>query len=226
MEVLLDDSNVDAKTHRGQTPLKVLLASGRPAETVHEGVQMLLQVGANASSTGRGEQQHKTALMVALENRVLDKTLALILTVDRNFATTDPEGNGPLHYCARHGNAYNLVHILEQDPEGIFATNKAGLKPLDAAMQHAQEALAVRLLGIGKEMGLNLEEMSTPSAERLTLLHVAASNGMAEMIKALADEDEDLDAKDLSGRTALMHACLAGHAGPSRSSWGSGPARR
>ena len=91
--------------------------------------------------------------MVALENRVLDKTLALILTVDRNFATTDPEGNGPLHYCARHGNAYTLVHILEQDPEGIFATNKAGLKPLDVAMQHAQEALAVRLLGIGKEMG-------------------------------------------------------------------------
>ena len=45
-------------------------------------------------------------------------------------------------------------------------------------------------------MGLNLEEMSTPSTERLTLLQVAASSGMAEMIKALADEDEDLDAKD------------------------------
>ena len=47
--------------------------------------------------------------------------------------------------------------------------------------------------------------MSTPSTERLTLLQVAASSGMAEMmIKALADEDEDLDAKDCCRAAAVQ----------------------
>ena len=72
----------------------------------------------------------------------------------------------------------------------------------------------------------NLEEMSTPSTERLTLLHVAASNGMAAMIKALADEDEDLDAKDCCRAAAVQPKAERSRASTSRGSeWTTRPGR-
>ena len=75
-------------------------------------------------------------------------------------------------------------------------------------------------------MGLNLEEMSTPSTERLTLLQVAASSGMAEMIKALADEDEDLDAKDCCRAAAVQPKAEQSFERTSRGSeWTTGPGR-
>jgi hypothetical protein len=104
--------------------------------------------------------------------------------------------------------AHHDMHRLGRQKQGVDVWDFCVLEDVvraSAALTSSSEvntayALAVRAAA------------SCSSAARLTPLHVAASDGNAELASSLLDVGAQIDSRTKSGETALFCACEAGHA--------------
>ena len=176
-----------------------------------EKVRAALKAGVDVNAKN---QHGATALHLAAHQRQVDVVKALLAAgADPN--ARNRSGRTPLHSAAsavvghlatRHSAVANALLEAKADPN---ARTKAGKTPLQ---------VAVELTG-GEPVhfiGVLLEGRADPNAKTnykdgSTLLHLAASQGKADVAKALLQGGANVNAKNRNGATALHRAAHDGN---------------
>jgi ankyrin repeat protein len=109
------------------------------------------------------------------------------------------EKHTPAVVAAERGDIAAMRAALDQDPKLIKYREWGGATLLHDAVGFNQEAMAALLLSRGA--GVNARD-----EQRLTPLHIAATNGKVPIIRLLLGHGAKRDAIDRSGRTPLDRA--------------------
>ena len=228
--LLLRGADKDALNSTGETPLMWAVGRGHVAIVVklleaganfnvhaaddgstalhlaayfgHDGiVSALLLSGADKDAlTSVGE----TPLMWAVRNgRQSTTDMLLAAGADFNFHAAD-DGSTPLHWAASKGNCGIFTALL------LSGANKDALDvdrkpPLIWAVRNGQLSIVLKLLGVGADLNVHAAD------DKRTALHLAASIGHDEIVRALLLSGVDKDALNDAGETPLMWAAGKAH---------------
>ena len=161
-----------------------------------ERVAALLAAGANVN-----EAWHEgvTALHLAAVGADATMVTQLLKAGANVHAAAEGTAATPLHMAAANRDSA-VSRALINAGASVAVVTTEGATPLDLAVL-ANNAAALRVL-IEAGGDVNVD----PSEQRVTLLHIAASNGLLEVAGALVEAGAHLEATDAAGHTPLHHA--------------------
>ncbi|KAG7377629.1 Mitogen-activated protein kinase kinase kinase mlk-1 [Phytophthora pseudosyringae] len=141
-----------------------------------------------------------TPLMLASENGHLN-IVSFLLGLDAEVDKKGWDGKTPLMFAASNGHL-KVAQALVDDGACVQQADKDGKTPLWFAARNGHEEVAEWL----EELGARRESATTT---RL-MEHCASGNDDLGWTKTLVDEyDNDVNAKDTTGKTPLMHLCAS-----------------
>jgi len=184
--------------HTGHTPLM--------AAAIH-GSQPCLEALMNHSADHAAvDDAGRTALMFAAQSRDATEAINVLLERASDIDAADQDGDTPLHHAARRGRAENIAAILDRfsGTVSIDARNAYDETPLMLAARSGSADAVRMLMEHGAASAVADDRGKTP-------LMFAARYGDAEIVGLLIEADRaNINAKDSFGRTALVHAVIAG----------------
>lgn len=166
-------------------------------------LRALIARGASVQGDGQGMAPLLIAVRDGHRNR--SNAVMTLLANGADARITDSEGNGALHFAAR-GNSAEVSAMLIDAGADINAANRSGYTPLALACQAGNHAMAEYLLDCKADTAVS---GAVPAL-------VAAADGSEDeppMVALLFAHRAAVDATDVLGRSALIHAALSGHAG-------------
>lgn len=161
-----------------------------------------------ASVHGSGEELAPLLLAVRDGHHHHGDAVLALLANGARVEVTDAEGNTALHYAALR-NDVEVAAMLVDAAAPVNASNRAGYTPLALACRAGHEAMAGWLLQHGAQADV------AAGVPALVAAADAAEDAPA-IVELLCGHRARVDAVDVLGRSALMHAALAGHAGAVR----------
>lgn len=225
--LLADGADPETRAESGAPMLVIAASRGRT-----EAVALLLEAGANPDATV-SDGSNATALMYASggkDDQIARQLLAAGADVNLRDNMGDPAINWAAYYgntqyvgtlldagadatLRGHGNAFEIA--LRRGHEDILRMTAEATGNLHARSEH--EAEVGRLLQAGDDAAAAAAVRSLPESRRLEsdsygrpLLQVAAVNGGVSTIETILARGESVDAPDVIGFTALMHAAREG----------------
>eukprot|EP00397_Hematodinium_sp_SG-2012_P007313 GEMP01007356.1.p1 GENE.GEMP01007356.1~~GEMP01007356.1.p1 ORF type:complete len:1003 (-),score=129.07 GEMP01007356.1:580-3588(-) len=164
------------------------------------------------------DPQGRTALHHAISPKLINDA-KLILSLDEHVTIPDCNGMTPLHLAAEC-NVVEIMNDICRCASNLDITNNWGETPLHAAANSGSVACALSLLSIKKNL-CPADCSRTDHLRRTVLMH-ACIGGNADFVKLLLLNKEGLNrnlgfvdpcinAQDIRGQTALMHAAMNGH---------------
>ncbi|KAK3233709.1 hypothetical protein CYMTET_56013 [Cymbomonas tetramitiformis] len=165
----------------GQRPLHAAAEKGM--------VEMVRELVGKDAEVDAEDGEGCTALMVAL---AYEKEAAARALLEAGAAVNAGTRWRPLHAAAEKGTVEMVRELVGKDAE-VDAKDGQGCTALTVALAFEKEAAARALLEAGA--GVN-------AGTRWRPLHVAAMQGMVEMVRELVGKDAEVDAQDGQGRTA------------------------
>ncbi|MCP5491892.1 MAG: ankyrin repeat domain-containing protein [Chlamydiales bacterium] len=134
---------------------------------------------------------------------------ALLLGQGANFEAQDSDGNTPLHSAVLMDKKDSADLLLTRGAD-VNAQNKQGKTPLDVAeMRGNKDITGMLRAALIKKRVLNIESEAFKS--KTTPLHIAVNEQDVEVIAALLERGEDINAKDDFDNTPLHVAVGTGN---------------
>jgi ankyrin repeat protein len=118
----------------------------------------------------------------------------------------DTDGRTALHMCVLRGYNDTVQALLERGANALLRDNE-GHTPLALAFERLDTDTARPLM----ELPVERSGVLLANRRNETLLHWAAGQGYAALVKRLLGMGVALEARDVEGRSALHHAALGGH---------------
>jgi ankyrin repeat protein len=206
MTLLIDaGADVNAQNAFGTTALMMSVAE-------IDKVRLLLARGANVKTTSK---QGRSALFVAAMGESSSEVVDLLITKGADVRVKDAFGNSLL-LAATAGNDLVTIRRMVDAGLDVNGADQLGTTPILVSVYHGNLE-AVKLLlskgagakSVAKYPGLfdGGHPKSGPLAlGSVSVLHPAATNCSAEMVRALIEAGADVNAKDVRGMTPLMLA--------------------
>lgn len=196
VEALTKRAVINLKNEVGETPLTLAIKNGNL-----EIIKLVAKRAKAALKNNAGE----APLFLAIE---LDN-LYLLETLISKGASINRKSNGitPLARAAEL-NKPNVVAFFIKNGANINTPNANGDTPLYIAINKGHDTIAGMLLSKSEDASgeANWEnKIGTP------LLHIASSNGNAELVRVLVRYGSEVDATDYMDNTALCLAAELGH---------------
>lgn len=158
---------------------------------------------------------------------VLAKEIPVIKAIlGKAYNITDSDGNSPIHIIVKNNGSATLLRTLYSDGYPIDTRNAEGYTPLNYAIESDNLTLAIILLENGANpfqtidkkgrngVSIALEKKNTQMLENIvkyansltdiqgnTILHYAAKNSSADIIRTLLSYGIDTNVKNVSGDT-------------------------
>ena len=151
----------------------------------------------------RRPHQDAGLIFVAASFNLQTVAYALLKRDSNLIASTDENGDTPLHYAAREGHE-QMVWMLVDYHADIEAKNKRMSTPLESAAANGHERIVRFLLQEGAD--INKTTGSTGTA-----LHAAAVKGNLRLVEFLIRSGADINARGSHMGTALHEAAFWGH---------------
>ena len=191
-QILLErNADVNSQNNNGSTPLLLASEFGHP-----DVVQLLLDHKADLYL--RNFDGDNPLLCAALGGRLEVAQLLLKLNVDVN--SQNNHGSTPLLLASEIGHP-DVVQLFLDHKADLYLCDSDGDTPLHCAAAGGQLEVALLLLRLNVEVNSRNVEGSTP-------LHLASRGswslrkGSAVVVRLLLDHGADVQARDLSGKTA------------------------
>lgn len=165
-------------------------------------LRALIARGASVHGSGPGLAPLLIAVRDGRHNR--SNTVMTLLANGADARVTDGEGNTALHFAALADDTEVAAMLLDAGAD-VDANNQGGYTALALAGQAGNHDMVEYLLA----------SKAKPAPERGIPALVAAADGSEDdpaLIKRLLANRAPVDAADVLGRTALIHAALSGHA--------------
>ncbi|KAL8684803.1 MAG: hypothetical protein Q9218_008129, partial [Villophora microphyllina] len=184
-------------------------------------------------------EAERTALMFAAKDDYVEILSELLGNKRIDVNMQDLYGNTALMIAAKAGRSEAVLHLLRHENIDVNALDQTGSTALVHAAKWNHSDIVDQLLASGAkpnerdqnggtallraidygytdvvERMLDYTEVDISTIDTLdrTLLHGAAVNGHADIIRLLIDRGLDKDAQDNQGRTPLHEACRCGKA--------------
>jgi ankyrin repeat protein len=190
---------INMEDKQGQTPL--LAAIGFESDKWI--IELLIQNIRNADLNAQENENHLTALIIAIRNNHFEMTRILI-EHGSNINLTDKYGNSALMIAVKCIKSRSLLDIMK-----ILCENKA-----DVNMQNQDGNTALLLISDQGWFEGSLEavkylieqgaDFNLKNKKGETLLHLACCGGKTEMVHYLMEKGPDLNNQDSEGKTSLM----------------------
>ncbi|UKZ67484.1 uncharacterized protein TrAtP1_008645 [Trichoderma atroviride] len=192
--LLEDGQSVNARDHRGYTPIVCAIRGG------HQGmVEHLLRIGAKANSK---DYRGRTPLFEAISHAD-DAVVKLLLGNGATVKMADWKGRTPLYYASDIGDI-GIAMLLLQSGADVDVPNNYGQTPLFQASGSGHEDIVRLLLNLGAEIDAADQDGRTP-------LLCTSQWGHANIAKVLIENGAEIDAPDNDGQTPLAAASSLGH---------------
>ncbi|KAK1250659.1 hypothetical protein MKX08_010662 [Trichoderma sp. CBMAI-0020] len=178
----------------------LLIAASSSGQTLV--VEYLIQNKINPN----GEDDTPQRPMIAAAANGWSNVIHILLKHHADVYLPDSEGLGPLHHAAKNGNKDVVLMILTHENnhgkrENVNVRDSSLYTPLHYAASEGHVEVMELLLAHGADIHARTK------ANR-TLLHLAVGN--ASSINWLLDNSADVEAEDVTGRTALCAAVQTG----------------
>lgn len=191
--LLEDGQSVNARDHRGCTPLVYAIREG------HQGmIEHLLKLGAKPNSK---DYRDRTPLFEAISHAD-DAVVKLLLANGARVETTDGRGRTPLCYASGFGDM-DIAMLLLNSGADVDRPSNYGQTPLFRASSGGHEDIVRLLLNLGAEIDATDQDGRTP-------LFRSSARGHANVAKALIENGAEIDAPDNDGQTPLAAASSLG----------------
>lgn len=195
VEVLTQKAVINLKNDEGESPLTLAIKNGNLA---------IINLVAKRAKTSLKNDVGETPLYLAIE---LDD-LYLLETLISKGAKINRKSNGitPLARAAELNNPKAVAFLIKNNAK-ISEPNDNGDTPLYIAIQKGHDIVAGILISKSEDASGDCNwknKIGTP------LLHLAASNGNAEIVRILIRNGGEVDATDYMENTAL---CIAAELG-------------
>jgi len=227
LKTLVTKENILTKDSAGNTPLHIAIMKDSPFEYI----QYLIETGADVNARNKNGDSI-LFLTVQKNNRkvgdlLLEKGADIFATNTENNSplrialtkggdvqdwlitsttlnTTDGSGNTPLHYAAEWKLDNSIISLVEKGAK-VNAVNSNGESALFSAVKGDSPSTINTLVRCGIETDLS----SNLTRDHLgnTPLHYAVRWNSLNAAKTLLTMRMDVDAQNLSGKTALSDAC-------------------
>lgn len=186
----------------GRTPLS------SAAEKGHISIVELL-LGRNDVQVNSKDHQKWTPLFYAAEKGHTAVVEALLQKKDVLADSKDNRNRTPLSHAAANGHVSIVKLLLARNDVAADSEDRWGQTPIYYAAESGHEEV-VSLLMSRPDVDVLKAFGKSGIFYEVTLLHLAASNGMASLVQRLLDRGIPVDSKDHYGQTPLM---LAAHRG-------------
>ncbi len=175
-------------------------------------VEILLIAGANPKVALK--RMHFQPIHLAAQAGQLDIVKVIVENDPSMLNEQDACEQTPLLWASATGHADVAQYLLEKGPNLEAASNVIsyigidnGKTPLYWAVERGHAAVVEKLMARGANAKLALGGM------RFQPLHLAAQAGRLDIVKIIVENDPStLDEQDAYGQTALLWACVNGHA--------------
>ena len=168
--------------------------------------KMRLLIGAGAHVDERSKLG-RTALLIAARRPGAEGAVRDLIAAGADPHVKDVRGVTPLMEAARAGDLESL-RVLIGAGARINEMRKNGRTALMAAVRSRKEKAVRFLLNHGAAVNIQAGE-SVSSNSKDTALTMAAARGAPGIVRALIDQDADIEARNGMGYTALMQAACS-----------------
>ena len=215
--------DLEASDDEGWRPLHVAAAEGKA-----DLIRILLEAGADSQAKTRN---CKAAWDLALETRDV-ASLGILVEYGQDVNVANKDGLSAVHVAALKGDVPLLRFFLGVEAN-IFATTPDGMSPLDLALTSDSEGAIKVLLQNGAQVDGGKDRLPQMLASHnvdtmarlvmaqhvqntagrdagLSVLHVAAQKGYADVVRLLLDNQYDVTISDKAGNTPLHLAASCG----------------
>jgi ankyrin repeat protein len=192
--------------HMGTQALEERDKRGRTA--VHYAVvgkkeEVLALLLSNGAQAGVADDLRTTPFMKACEmGQVGVARLLLQHQGEQVLEETNSQGRGAVHYAVQEGHEELLHFLLSQGAPANNREDSDGRTPLMVGAEVGEVGAVKMLL---QHLGSKVLEETDERGQ--TALHLAAKNGMEEVVGFLLSQGADVHSKDKDGKTVLMSAC-------------------
>jgi len=186
-----DPKLIEAANGEGDTALHLAAGCRRGEATGLPIVRLLLQSGAALDARNTSRQ---TPLLYAAYAG-FGQIVELLASKGAVVQYQDTFGRSPVHYAAREGNPA-VVEFLIKHGADLSLRDNQNRTPLDYAVLRNKTAVMETLLRLG--------HYDIKGPEGSTLLHIAASQGNADLVKSLLERGADPARPSLNGDSILL----------------------
>ncbi len=186
-----DPKLAGAANAEGDTVLHLAAGCRRGEEIALPVVRLLLKSGADVNARNSGRQTPLLYASYAGFARIVE----LFVSHGALVQYQDANGRSPLHYAAREGHP-EVVEFLIKSGADLSLRDSRNQTPLDLAVQRNKASVVETLLKLGR--------YDIKGPEGSTLLHAAASQGNAGLVKSLLDQGADPSRPSPNGDTLLL----------------------
>ncbi len=227
LKTLVTKENILTKDSQGNTPLHIALMKDSPFEYI----QYLIETGADVNARNKSgdsvlfltvQKNNRQVGDILLErgadifatNTQNNSPLRIALTsggdiqdwliTSQTMNTTDGSGNTPLHYAAEWKLDSSILRLVEKGAK-INAVNSNGESALFSAVKGNSPSTINTLV----RAGIETDVRSNLARDHLgnTPLHYAVRWNSLDAAQTLLSMGMEVDAQNLSGKTALSDAC-------------------
>lgn len=188
-------ADVNARNKNGDSVLYIAAAKNKK-----EIGQILLDNNADIFATNT---QNESPLKIALMNKKVQDWLITSKTLNK----TDGSGNTPLHYAAEW-NLFEASKMLVERGANVKATNANGESAVFSAVK-SDNANIIQLLAKNHAVLDSTESLGRDNSSN-TPIHAAVRWNALNSIQTLKKFGVDINAQNMSGKTALSYSCRAG----------------
>lgn len=186
-----DGKLVEAVNAEGDTALHLAAGCRRGEGAALPIVRLLLESGAALDARNASRQ---TPLLYAAYAG-FGQIVELLASKGAVVQYQDTNGRSPVHYAAREGHPA-VVEFLIKNGADLSLRDSQNRTPLDYAVLRNKTAVVETLLRLGR--------YDIKGPERSTLLHIAASQGNADLVRSLLEQGADSARPSLNGDPILL----------------------
>ena len=174
----VDTKLVEAANAEGDTALHLAAGCRRGEEIALPIVRLLLQSGAALDARNTSRQTPLLYAAYAGFARIVE----LLASQGAVVQYQDTNGRSPVHYAAREGHPAVVEFLIEKGAD-LSLRDSQNRTPLDYAVLRNKPAVVETLLKLGR--------CDIKGPEGSTLLHAAASQGNADLVRSLLERGAD-----------------------------------